>query len=79
MSDKIDLKDTIDYTKDVIIRKADVKPHKTLILHMKGGNTLLSGPTMSLSYRVIDSIGKIRYSGDHFNLAVQAYNKLYNE
>ena len=79
MSDKIDLKDTIDYTKDVIIRKADVKPHKTLILNMKGGNTLLSGPTMSLSYRVIDSIGKIRYSGDHFNLAVQAYNKLYNE
>lgn len=79
MADKITLQDTVDYVKDVIIRKADIKPHKTLILHMKGGNSLMSGLTMSLSYRVLDSLGKIRYSGDHYNMAVQAYNKLYNE
>lgn len=79
MADKIELDVVINYSKDVILRKADNKPHKTLILHMKGGNSLMTGPTMSLSYRVLDSIGKIRYTGDHFNLAVQAYNKLYNE
>jgi hypothetical protein len=79
MADKIDLKDTIDYNKTIIIRQADTKPHKSLVLYMKGGNNLLSGPTMSLSYRILDSLGKIRYSGDHFHLAVQAYNKLYNE
>lgn len=79
MADKIDLKEVIEYTKHVILRQSTEKPHKQLILYMKGGNSLMTGPSMDLSYRVLDSIGKIRYSGDHFNLAVAAYNKLYNE
>ena len=79
VADKIEVKDTVDYVKDVIIRKADTKPHKTLVLHMRGGDSLLTGPMMYMSFQVVDAVGKIRYSGDHFHLAVKAYNKLYNE
>lgn len=79
MAHKVTLQDNVDYVKDIILHKAVEKPHKSLVLHLKGGNSLLPGLTLSVSYQVIDSIGRIRYSGDHYHLAVSAYNKLYNE
>lgn len=79
MADKIELKDIIDYRKDVIIRQAIEKPRKSLIIHFHIENLNISGLVHRMSFRVLDSLGKTRYSGDHFGLAVQAYNKLYNE
>lgn len=79
MADKIEVKDILDYKKDVIIRQAIEKPTKILVLHFHVENLNISGLVHYMSFRVLDSLGKIRYSGDHLGLAVQAYNKLYNE
>lgn len=79
MADKIDLKDIIDYKKDIIIRQSIEKPHKSLIIHFIVQNMNISGIYHAMSFRVLDSLGKIRYTGDHLGLAVQSYNKLYNE
>jgi hypothetical protein len=79
MADKIELKDIIDYRKDIIIYQSIEKPHKSLIMHFTVSNMNISGIYHQLSFRVIDALGKIRHSSDHLGLAVQAYNKLYNE
>lgn len=79
MADKIVVKDILDYKVDIIIREAPDKPHKMLVLNMHVTNQLLGGLQGHHSFRVLDSVGKIRYTGDHLNLAVNAYNKLYNE
>ena len=79
MADKIDVKDIIDCRKDIILHQSVDKPHKSLVLHFHVENLNISGLVHRISLRVIDSLGKVRYSGNHFNLAVQAYNKLYNE
>jgi hypothetical protein len=78
MADKIELKDMIDYKKDIILRQSAEKPHKSLIIHFTVQNMNISGIYHAMSFRVLDSLGKIRHSGDHIGLAVQAYNKLYN-
>jgi hypothetical protein len=78
MADKIQVQELIDFKKDIIIIQSVDKPHKMLMYNMRVTNQLLGGLRLEASFRVVDSLGKIRYSGDHLNLAVQAYNKLYN-
>lgn len=79
MADIINNFDLLNYGKDIILWQSPDKPHKSLVYHTQ---VILSGiniVSMISTFRVIDALGKIRYSGYHLNLAVQAYNKLYNE
>jgi hypothetical protein len=79
MADKIDKKSMIGFRKDVILIQSANKPHKSLMLHFYVEEMNISGLAHKMSFRVIDSLGKIRFSGDHIVFAIEAYNKLYNE
>lgn len=79
MADKIKVTDLIDLKKDIILHQSPDKPHKTIVLHINVTNQLVGGFILNRSIRVLDSLGRIRCSCDHLDLAVQAYNKLYNE
>ena len=68
-----------EYNKDIILHQSMDKPHKSLVYHMAIEHTLVERHRMNASFRVLDSLGKIRFSGFHLNEAVKAYNKLYNE
>jgi hypothetical protein len=79
MAHKIEKTEMVGYVKDIILRQAPDKPHKSLVLHFYCQEMNISGFSAHISYRVLDSLGKIRYSGDFLPLAIEAYNKLYNE
>jgi hypothetical protein len=79
MAHKIGITDLIDYKKDIVLCQSTEKPLKMIIQHTQISNQLCGGLRAEVSYRVLDTLGKIRHSGDHLQLAVNAYNKLYNE
>ena len=79
MADKIDKKSMIGFIRDIILIQSADKPHKSLILHFYVEEMNISGLAHKMSFRVLDSLGKIRFSGDHIVFAIEAYNKLYNE
>jgi hypothetical protein len=79
MAHKITNIEMIDFKKNIILCQSPDKPHKSIILHLNVINQLVGGLRLERSIRVIDQLGRIRYTGDHLNLAVDAYNKLYNE
>jgi hypothetical protein len=79
MADKIDKKSMIGFKRDIILIQSSIKPHKSLVLHFWIEEMNISGLAHKMSFHVLDSLGKIRFSGDHIVFAVEAYNKLYNE
>jgi hypothetical protein len=79
MADRVNNSDLLNYGKDIILWQSPDKPHKSLVYHTQVVLSGISVISMISTFRVIDALGKIRYSSDHLNLAVQAYNKLYNE
>jgi hypothetical protein len=79
MANKVTIAEMIDFKKDIILTQSPEKPHKSIVLHLNVTNQLVGGLRLERSIRVLDQLGKVRYSGDHLSLAVEAYNKLYDE
>ena len=68
--------DFVDSSKDVILKRCTGS--KKILSYKLVFSLVNAELNCRTVYIVRDAVGKIRYFGEHFSLAIKSFNKLYN-